>query len=71
LSGVGVVYKFFEYVETQITHSPPTLIQSYLDLVALGEVSDVMNMTTLENRWIVDYGLSHINNKFFKTLVEK
>lgn len=34
-------------------------------------ISDVMNMTTLENRWIVDYGLSHINNKFFKTLVEK
>ena len=71
LSGVGVVYKFFEYVETQITHSSPALIQSYLDLVALGEISDVMNMTTLENRWIVDYGLSHINNKFFKTLVEK
>lgn len=30
-----------------------------------------MNMTDLENRWICDYGLSHVNNKFFKELVEK
>jgi single-stranded DNA-specific DHH superfamily exonuclease len=30
-----------------------------------------MNMTTLENRWICDYGLSHINNAFFKEIIEK
>jgi len=30
-----------------------------------------MVMTGLENRWICDYGLSHINNKFFKEIVEK
>lgn len=28
-------------------------------------------MTTLENRWICDYGLSHINNAFFKEIIEK
>ncbi len=69
LSGVGVVYKFFEYVENQIFSDHPS--ENYLDLVALGEISDVMNMTTLENRWIVEEGLSHLNNQFFKTLVEK
>lgn len=80
LSGVGVVYKFFEYVESRINDygdfvgSLPELghpSENYLDLVALGEISDVMNMTTLENRWICDYGLSHINNAFFKEIIEK
>lgn len=80
LSGVGVVYKFFEYFESRIEDygglvgSFPEIghpSQNYLDLVALGEISDVMNMTSLENRWICDYGLSHINNRFFKEIVEK
>lgn len=30
-----------------------------------------MDMTTLENRWIVSAGLSNINNKFFQTLIDK
>lgn len=80
LSGVGVVYKFFEYFEGRINSyrdfadSFPKIghpSENYLDLVALGEISDVMNMNTLENRWICDYGLSHVHNKFFKGLVEK
>lgn len=79
LSGVGIVYKFFEYVEQQLNveimkeeeGEPLNFIEDYLDLVALGEISDVMIMTGLENRWICDQGLSHINNKFFKGLVEK
>lgn len=80
LSGVGVVYKFFEYVESRINDYGDFVgslseldhpSENYLDLVALGEISDVMNMTTLENRWICDYGLSHINNAFFKEIIEK
>lgn len=86
LSGVGVVYKFLDYFEATfvndliasmgeegiyLAESWEPHIQEYLDLVALGEVSDMMNMTTLENRFICEYGLSHINNGFFKELVEK
>ena len=86
LSGVGVVYKFFEYFEQSFESELISQmgeegmyeaegwephIQDYLDLVALGEISDMMNMNTLENRYICDYGLSHINNGFFKELVEK
>lgn len=44
---------------------------NYLDIVALGIISDVMNMTALENRFICDYGLSHLKNEFFKQIVEK
>lgn len=80
LSGVGVAYKFFEYLESRINDYGDFVgslrdfgnpSENYLDLVALGQISDVMDMTTLENRWICDYGLSHINNAFFKELVEK
>ena len=31
----------------------------------------MMAMLTLENRYICDYGLSHLHNQFFKDLVEK
>ncbi len=60
LSGVGVVYKFLEYIERKqdwLQYS-----KHYLDLVAVGEISDMMLMHTPENRFICDYGLSHFNN---------
>ena len=76
LSGVGVVYKFFEYFEVkerQQLEEPgdDLLIWNYMDLVALGLISDMMAMLTLENRYICDYGLSYLRNQFFKDLVEK
>lgn len=40
LSGVGVIYKFFEYWEQQLGWEPYS--EKYLDLVALGLISDVM-----------------------------
>ena len=69
LSGVGVVYKFFEYCEQK--EERQSTIKNYLDIVALGLIGDMMEMSTLENRYICDYGLSHINNKFFKAILEK
>ena len=69
LSGVGVVYKFFQYIEE--VEGWTDYSTKYLDLVAVGEISDVMLMTTLENRFICDYGLSHINNTFLKEIIKK
>ncbi len=78
LSGVGVVYKFFEYFEVKERQQSQLeeqcddlIIWNYIDLVALGLISDMMAMLTLENRYICDYGLSHLYNQFFKDLVEK
>ena len=68
LSGVGVVYKFFAYIDSL---NGTDYARDYLDLVALGEVSDMMNMETMENRYICDYGLTHIRNRFFQELVDK
>ena len=69
LSGVGVVYKFFEYVEQR--EKLPGYSEQYLDIVALGQIGDMMRMTTLENRFILTYGLSHLNNKLFSSLIKK
>ena len=51
LSGVGVVYKFFEYFEKN--ENIPNYSQNYLDLVALGMTGDMMEMNNLENRYIL------------------
>lgn len=68
LSGVGVVYQFLRFLDEKNNRN---CANGYLDLVALGVISDMMRMTTLENRFICDYGLTHINNKFFKAMLEK
>lgn len=68
LSGVGVVYKFFSYMDQC---RGTDYAKEYIDLVALGEISDMMNMETLENRYFCQYGLENITNKFFSELIEK
>lgn len=62
LCGAGVVYKFLEVLDNRNGWKSA---QKYLDIVSLGLVADVMNLTTLENRWLCSCGLSHISNSFF------
>ena len=69
LSGVGVVYKYLEYWESK--EGWEDMSTNYLDLVAAGETGDMMDMQTLENRYICKYGLSHINNRFLQDLIDK
>lgn len=64
LSGVGVVYKFITYLtQDEMVH--------YMDLVAVGNVADSMDINDRELRYIVNKGLENINNEFFKYLLEK
>lgn len=81
LSGVGVVYKFINFFDCYRWEDSPKskeeeafidpIYDRYLDLVALGEISDMMNMQTPENRYICDYGLSDIQNSLFHAIVKK
>lgn len=68
-SGVGVAWQLLRCISKTL-HSGSDLME-YLDIVALGEVSDMMQGTTPENRFIFEYGLSHIQNEFFQTFVRK
>lgn len=67
LCGAGVVYKFCEVLDNLLNISRA---QYYLDLVALGEIADVMDKTDIETNWLITEGLKNIHNKGFKTLLE-
>ena len=66
LCGAGVVYKFCEVLDEILgIHQA----QEYMDLVALGEIADVMDRTTTETNYLMLEGLSNIQNKGFQTLL--
>lgn len=43
----------------------------FLDLVALGEVADVMDLRPYETRRLIEKGIAQITNPFFKGMCEK
>lgn len=67
LCGAGVVYKFCEVLDEILGIQQA---QNYLDLAALGEIADVMDRTDTETNYLMMEGLSHIENKGFRTLIE-
>lgn len=68
LSGAGVTWQFCRFMDSINNTS---YANDFIDLAALGIVSDMMSVLELENRYIIKEGFSHINNYFFKTLCEK
>lgn len=67
LSGVGVVYKFLQLLDEQNGFNSA---DSFLDMVAVGECGDMMDLNTLENRFISDYGFSHLKNEGLRQLIK-
>lgn len=68
LCGAGVTWQFCRYVDS---HENTNYADEFIDLAALGLVSDMMSMLSLENRYIVHTGLNNIQNYFFRALIEK
>lgn len=65
LTGVGVAFKLAHGITNQLTAEgkvPPTKIdlKKYLDLVALGTISDMGSLMDKENRILVRYGLRQL-----------
>ena len=68
-SGVGVTYEFVcAYCSYYSIELPK---YKYLDLVAIGNIADVMDLRNLENRMICKRGLDNIENKYFKELFSR
>lgn len=67
LSGVGVVYKFLQALDEELGVDNA---DNYLDLVAVGNIADVMDSRSLETRYYMLEGLKNIKNKFLKTLFD-
>lgn len=66
LSGSGVTWKFCKYMDEQYLTD---YADELADLAACGLVGDMMDMTVMENRYIVSKGLSKINNPAIKKIV--
>ena len=68
LSGTGVTHKFVQaYAETWDID----LGNLYYDLVATSIISDVCDLTTLENRAYVKYGFEHITDPMLELMFTK
>lgn len=64
--GAGVVYKFLQALDEENWNE---FADDYLDLCALANISDVMDMRSYETRCITNIGLLNIKNKAFAALI--
>jgi single-stranded-DNA-specific exonuclease len=69
LSGAGMVYKVIEAYSEKF-HDGETH-KKFMDLAAVGVVSDMMDTRSLDNNYIIKNGLKEINNRFLQALLEK
>lgn len=66
LSGVGVVYKFCQYLDSLMGVS---YADYFLDLVAVGNIADMMCVKSLETKRLIEKGLAAIHNPYLKEAV--
>lgn len=67
-SGAGVAYEFCRALDDyyMLDYAP-----DYLDLVALGNISDSMSVVDYQTRYYINQGLKSITNPFFRALLKK
>lgn len=65
--GAGIVYKFLQALDEEMWND---FANDYLDLCALANIADVMDIRSFETRYLIDCGLKNIRNKFFKALIK-
>ena len=66
-SGAGVCFEFLRALDDL---DWTTYANEFLDLVALAQVSDVMDLRSFPTRYYVNKGFKQIKNKMFKALIE-
>ena len=67
LCGAGIVYRFLQALDEENWNE---FADDYLDLCALANISDVMDMRSFETRYLTDLGLLNIQNRCFKALID-
>ena len=68
LSGVGITYKFCSYIDSLLGVS---YSEKYLDLVALGQIADMVDLKAFETKHLIQKGLKKVSNPYFEKMVEK
>lgn len=67
LCGAGIVYQFLRAVDDESWNDSA---DNYLDLVAIGNIADVMDMRSFETRYLVNKGLPQIVNPCLEAFVD-
>lgn len=65
--GAGIVYKFLQALDDETWNE---FADTYLDLCALANISDVMDIRSFETRRIINVGLENINNKCLEAFIK-
>lgn len=65
--GAGIVYKFLQALDNELWYE---YADTYLDLCALANISDLIDIRSYETRRIVNVGLSNITNKCLSTFIK-
>ena len=68
LSGAGVTWQFCRYIDSKMNTCHAN---SLIDLVALGNMADMMSMTSKETKHLINKGFKHISNPFIMGMAEK
>lgn len=68
LTGAGVTWQFCRMLDKMTTFN---YANDLIDLAALGIISDMGSILSLENRYIIDEGLKNIKNFFFESACQK
>ena len=70
LSGVGVTWQFCRYIDKMLGKN---YANDYLDLVALGNMADMMSMTSIETKHLIHKGFqaSNVKNPFIFEMANK
>lgn len=70
LSGVGVVWQFCRYLDSILNKHEA---DKYIDLVAVGDQADMMDLRSIETSYLIKEGLEdeNIHNPFLYGMIEK
>jgi single-stranded-DNA-specific exonuclease len=67
LSGAGIVYRFLQALDEELWED---YADNFLDLCAVGNVADLMDIRSFETRYFVNQGINNFNNSFLKALAK-
>lgn len=67
LSGAGIVYRFLQALDDELWED---YANDFLDLCAVGNIADLMDVRSFETRYFINQGVSNFNNKFLKALAK-
>lgn len=68
LSGVGIVYKFCCQIDKLLNVN---FSNNYIDLVAAGNIADMMDSRSYETQYLIQEGLNNIRNPLLKEMMKR